>query len=268
MRSREMSERPGEAASASGGLGAGDASGASGDGFRFKVIVTGDYAVGKTSLIKRYTEGAFTANYKITIGVDFALKTVRVADGREATLQLWDVAGHERFGTVTRHYFRYAAGGLVVFDASKPASFAVVLKWKDDIRAKVTLADDSPIPLLLLANKCDLPGALLDDAEMDRFVEEHGFLGWFRTSAKDNIGVDDAMGVLVEEIVRHADALRDRPPTDYVLPEAVDLGDGAAALTGARAYGRASAAAGPGGAAANAAHARPPAQCCWGGPAS
>ena len=55
----------------------------------------GDYAVGKTSLIKRYTEGYFTPNYKLTIGVDFAVKVVEWDDNTTVSLQLWDVAGHE-----------------------------------------------------------------------------------------------------------------------------------------------------------------------------
>lgn len=60
------------------------------------MIVIGDYAVGKTSLIKRYCEGYFTPNYKLTIGVDFAVKSLDWDDNTKITLQLWDVAGHER----------------------------------------------------------------------------------------------------------------------------------------------------------------------------
>jgi Ras-related protein Rab-32 len=52
--------------------------------------------VGKTSLIKRYCEGYFTPNYKLTIGVDFAVKSLDWDDNTKITLQLWDVAGHER----------------------------------------------------------------------------------------------------------------------------------------------------------------------------
>lgn len=57
-----------------------------------KILVIGDYGVGKTSIIRRYTEGSFSANYKLTIGVDFALKTVERQDCK-ITLQLWDIAG-------------------------------------------------------------------------------------------------------------------------------------------------------------------------------
>jgi len=60
--------------------------------------VIGDYAVGKTSIIKRYCENFYSPNYKLTIGVDFAVKIVDWEDGTTVSLQLWDVAGHERFG--------------------------------------------------------------------------------------------------------------------------------------------------------------------------
>lgn len=62
----------------------------------YKVLVVGDYAVGKTSLIRRYCTGEFTNNYRITIGVDFCLKQIDYDESTFVTLQLWDIAGHER----------------------------------------------------------------------------------------------------------------------------------------------------------------------------
>jgi Ras-related protein Rab-32 len=85
--------------------------------------------------------------------VDFAVKAIEYDDTTTVTLQLWDVAGHERFGGMTRVYYKYAIAGLVVFDLSRPATFEAVLKWRDDVNSKVMLANDEPIPLLLLANK-------------------------------------------------------------------------------------------------------------------
>lgn len=65
----------------------------------YKVLVVGDYAVGKTSLIRRYCTGEFTSNYRITIGVDFCLKHLNwEEENANVSLQLWDIAGHERFG--------------------------------------------------------------------------------------------------------------------------------------------------------------------------
>jgi len=167
----------------------------------YKVIMIGDYAVGKTSLIKRYTEGFFTPNYKLTIGVDFAVKVVDWDENNTVSLQLWDVAGHERFGTMTSVYYKYAIAAIIVFDLSRPATFDAILKWRDDVNSKVMLANHQPIPTLLLANKCDLPGVVIDREMLDHFAQQNGFIGWFETSASKNTNVDEAMKFLISKIL-------------------------------------------------------------------
>ena len=68
-------------------------------------------------------------------------------------MQLWDIAGQERFGNMTRVYYKEAVGAFLVFDVNSPQTFNAVLKWKHDLDTKVCLADGNPIPCLLLANK-------------------------------------------------------------------------------------------------------------------
>ncbi|KAL6077568.1 Ras-related protein Rab-32B [Balamuthia mandrillaris] len=170
----------------------------------YKILVVGDYAVGKTSIIKRYCEGYFTPNYKLTIGVDFAVKAVEWDEDTTVSLQLWDVAGHERFGTMTRVYYKYAIAAIIVFDLSRPPTFEAVTKWRDDVNSKVVLANDQPIPCLLLANKCDIPGVSIDTAALDQFVETQGFIGWFATSAQNNTNIDKAMKFLVANVLEVA----------------------------------------------------------------
>ena len=87
----------------------------------------GDYGVGKTAIIRRYTSGEFTPNYKLTIGVDFAVKKL-VRDSSSITLQLWDIAGHERFGHMTHVYYKYAIAAIIVFDLGRAATFDSVAK--------------------------------------------------------------------------------------------------------------------------------------------
>ncbi|XP_011677462.1 ras-related protein Rab-32B [Strongylocentrotus purpuratus] len=168
----------------------------------YKVLVIGEFGVGKTSLIRRYTEGYFSPNYKLTIGVDFALKSLDWDENTRVNLQLWDIAGHERFGHMTRVYYKYAIAAVIVFDLSRPATFDSVLKWSTDVHEKVMLANEQPVPLLLLANKCDLPDTVLDADMLDHFCKENKFIGWFGTSAKDDTNVTDAMSYLVETILQ------------------------------------------------------------------
>jgi ras-related protein rab-32 len=87
------------------------------------------------------------------IGIDFALKVINWDDNCVVRLQLWDIAGQERFGNMTRVYYKEAVGAFVVFDVSQFKTFEATLKWKLDLDSKVLLPDGSKVPCLLLANK-------------------------------------------------------------------------------------------------------------------
>lgn len=169
----------------------------------FKVLVVGEASTGKTSFIKRYVHQFFSRAYKATIGVDFALKTLQFDENTLVRLQLWDLAGQERFGSMTRVYYKDAVGAFLVFDVNQQKTFDAVLRWKADLDNKVSLSDGSNIPCLLLANKCDLVQRSQQDEEMLReFSKQHGFIGYLYTSPKDNINVEQAAKVLVREIMR------------------------------------------------------------------
>ncbi|XP_034020194.1 ras-related protein Rab-38 [Thalassophryne amazonica] len=166
-----------------------------------KVLVIGDLGVGKTSIIKRYVHQVFSQHYRATIGVDFALKVLNWDHKTVVRLQLWDIAGQERYGNMTRVYYREAVGALVVFDMTRLSTFQAVLKWKGDLDSKVTLSDGTPVPAVLLANKCDQKGLCPKLPKLENFSREHGFLGWYETSAKDNTNIDAAVMCLVNNIL-------------------------------------------------------------------
>ncbi|KAG8508914.1 LOW QUALITY PROTEIN: Ras-related protein Rab-32, partial [Galemys pyrenaicus] len=188
----------------------------------FKVLVIGELGVGKTSIIKRYVHQLFSQHYRATIGVDFALKVLNWDRRTLVRLQLWDIAGKrvlrpdlwgrpgraaggfllERFGNMTRVYYKEAVGAFIVFDISRGSTFEAVLKWKNDLDSKVHLPNGNPIPAVLLANKCDQKKESgHTPLQMDQFCKDHGFTGWFETSAKDNINIDEAARFLVENIL-------------------------------------------------------------------
>eukprot|EP01064_Diplonema_japonicum_P001771 TRINITY_DN11190_c0_g1_i1.p1 TRINITY_DN11190_c0_g1~~TRINITY_DN11190_c0_g1_i1.p1 ORF type:complete len:223 (+),score=35.32 TRINITY_DN11190_c0_g1_i1:76-744(+) len=179
----------------------------------YKTLVVGDYAVGKTSLIRKYTTGEFSGQYRITIGVDFCSKQVE-CDGRSVTLQLWDIAGHERFGAMTRVYYKFATAAVVVFDLTRPSTLESAIKWRQDINAKVLLPNDQPIPMLLVANKCDIktPETQALKEKLDEFVDKNGFFGWIETSAPENINVDACFKALVQEVVSVTKGMPIAPP--------------------------------------------------------
>jgi len=183
----------------------------------YKILVIGDLGTGKTSIIKRYVHNFFSVHYRATIGVDFALKVLNWDDNTLIRLQLWDIAGQERFGSMTRVYYKEAVGCLIVFDVTRQSTFEAVSKWKHDLDTKVQLPDGQPIPCVLLANKCDQPkeGVVNQPSQMDKFCEEKGFISWFETSAKENVNIDDAAKYLVQKIL-------DNDRANNLLPERDD----------------------------------------------
>ncbi|XP_064215429.1 ras-related protein Rab-32 isoform X1 [Tribolium castaneum] len=182
----------------------------------YKILVIGDLGAGKTSIIKRYVHRFFTQHYRATIGVDFALKVLNWDDNTLIRLQLWDIAGQERYGNMTRVYYKEAVGAFIVFDVTRTNTFESVAKWKSDLDSKVQLSDGSPIPCVLLANKCDQQkeGLVNHPNKMDEYCKENGFTTWFETSAKDNINIDEAANALVAKILENdtllnVDSLKD-----------------------------------------------------------
>ncbi|KAM9451716.1 ras-related protein Rab-38 [Clarias gariepinus] len=186
----------------------------------FKVLVIGDLGVGKTSIIKRYVHQIFSQNYRATIGVDFALKVLTWDNHTVIRLQLWDIAGQERYGNMTRVYYREAVGALIVFDVTRASTFEAVPKWKDDLDTKVTLSNGKPVPAVLLANKSDQSrdGLSTQIPKLDTFCKETGFVGWFETSAKENTNIEAAIRCLVENILANEEnAVSETDPNTVTL---------------------------------------------------
>ncbi|KAM3871169.1 ras-related protein Rab-32 [Diretmus argenteus] len=168
----------------------------------FKVLVIGDLDVGKSSIILRYVNKRFDETYKATIGIDFALKTIEWDAKTVVRLQLWDIAGQERFKKMSRVYYKGAMGALVVFDITKSSTLEAASEWKQDLDSKVC-----KVPAVLLANKCDMMAeeSMELASSLDHFCKENSFLGWFETSAKDNINIDEAGAFLVKHMILHDD---------------------------------------------------------------
>ena len=99
---------------------------------QIKLLMIGDSAVGKTSLLLRYANDTFSSTFITTIGIDFKIKTVDL-DGRRVKLQIWDTAGQEQFRTITRSYFRGAQGIVLVYDITDRRTFNSVRSWMAQI---------------------------------------------------------------------------------------------------------------------------------------
>jgi Ras-related protein Rab-1A len=83
--------------------------------YLFKIVIIGNSAVGKSSLLMRFTDDSFSETHLATIGVDFRFRTLEI-DGKIAKLQIWDTAGQERFRTITSAYYKGADAVIMVYD--------------------------------------------------------------------------------------------------------------------------------------------------------
>lgn len=119
--------------------------------FEFKVVLLGDGAVGKTSLKRRALGEAMTQKYASTVGVDFGAYEITVKNYK-IILQIWDLAGQERFRQMVHVYFSGMKGALLVYDITRPDTYKSLVEWVQ------TLVDNkyTQLPLVLVANKVDL----------------------------------------------------------------------------------------------------------------
>lgn len=176
--------------------------------YHLKILMVGEASTGKTSFIRRYVHRFFSNAYRATIGIDYAMKLLNYDENTTIRLSIWDIAGQERFGSMTRAYYKDAVGAFIAFDVNKPKTFESVLKWKHDLDEKVSLSDGSPIPCLVLANKCDLMDCSEQDMEqLSAYAQENGFIGCIYTSPKLDINIDNAANILVTEILKRNSAL-------------------------------------------------------------
>ena len=119
-----------------------------------KICLLGDFAVGKTSLVRRFVYSLFNDKYISTIGVKVSRKTVTVPRGDEIvhlTMMLWDLAGSEEFNQVRASYLRGAAGAVLVCDLTREETLNSLLTCADDL-----LSINPDAQFILAANKHDL----------------------------------------------------------------------------------------------------------------
>ena len=147
----------------------------------YKVVVVGDGAVGKTSLIRRYCEGKFRASRVATIGVDFYTQRVQLPTGM-VKLSIWDMAGQERFEAVRSGFYRGSRAAALVYDVTIPESLRNLRRWREEVFAAVPVQ-----PLLVVGNKVDLERKV--QPELARVFAGYVGAPYLETSALTGDGV-------------------------------------------------------------------------------
>eukprot|EP01138_Halocafeteria_seosinensis_P006565 gb/GECG01006711.1/.p1 GENE.gb/GECG01006711.1/~~gb/GECG01006711.1/.p1 ORF type:complete len:212 (+),score=22.95 gb/GECG01006711.1/:1-636(+) len=152
--------------------------------YLFKYIIIGDTGVGKSCLLLQFTDNRFQPVHDLTIGVEFGARTVKV-DDKEVKLQIWDTAGQESFRSITRSYYRGAAGALLVYDISRRETFNNLTRWLEEARQN----GNRNMVVMLIGNKSDLDHRRqVSYQEGEEFARNNNLL-FSETSAKVNENV-------------------------------------------------------------------------------
>ena len=167
--------------------------------YQFKISVVGDGAVGKTSLIKKFTKGTFEKDYIKTIGAQLSRFTEKVNEDI-INLIFWDIAGQEDLSFLKPLFYKESNIGIIAFSLEETDlgadSFIHVKEWHEEIKK---FCND--IPIVLFANKVDLIEENdLDISKIQNIVKTLGFLGFYLTSAKTGTNVKEAFNAIINEL--------------------------------------------------------------------
>ena len=171
----------------------------SGKKFRYKITVIGDGRVGKTSLISKYTLGAFDTDYVETIGAQFS-KYDKEIDGDNIRLLFWDIAGQDSFDFLRPSFYRESDAAIIVFSLEEnqlgTRSFNNISNWHREVKQFC-----GDIPILLFANKVDLIDEdKTKNSEIEQIKNKYKFLDYYITSAKTGHGVHIAFNTIIEKL--------------------------------------------------------------------
>ncbi len=155
--------------------------------FTIKVILCGDYRVGKTSLIRRFVNDSFQQSYVATIGVDISRREMRFDENCTINFLIWDIGGQlHQMTPYRKRFYNGAHAAFLIFDKTRRESFVNIQKWIDDIDKK----NPQGIPKILIGNKSDLSFDIeVTDEEIKDFTKELG-VEFIETSAKTGENVD------------------------------------------------------------------------------
>lgn len=155
----------------------------------FKFILVGDTAVGKSSILLKYTEQRFSHEHNVTVGVDFRSKTLKLDDKTLIKLQVWDTAGQETFGAIVRSFYRDAGAIFLVYNVKARETFEGLTTWMEEVKAN---CDSDPI-YILIGNQADSEEerAVSYDEGVE-FMKDNDISYFFETSAFNGKNIEMA----------------------------------------------------------------------------
>lgn len=154
--------------------------------FQFKLVLLGDSAVGKSSLVLRFVKKQFFEYQESTIGAAFLTQTVQLNDSI-VKFEIWDTAGQERYHSLAPMYYRGAAAAIVVYDITNRQSFVRAKSWVKELQRQ----GNPNIVIALAGNKLDLAESRQVEIEEAKSYADDNQIQFLETSAKSNHNVSE-----------------------------------------------------------------------------
>eukprot|EP01112_Ceratiomyxa_fruticulosa_P020973 TRINITY_DN7285_c0_g1_i1.p1 TRINITY_DN7285_c0_g1~~TRINITY_DN7285_c0_g1_i1.p1 ORF type:complete len:209 (-),score=38.88 TRINITY_DN7285_c0_g1_i1:236-862(-) len=180
--------------------------------FQFKLVLLGESAVGKSSLVLRFVKGQFLDYQESTIGAAFLTQTVCLND-TTVKFEIWDTAGQERYHSLAPMYYRGAQAAIVVYDITNYDSFDRAKKWVKELQRQ----GNPNIVIALAGNKVDLASKRkIEIEEAQAYADENGIL-FMETSAKTAANVNELFVAIAKKLPKTPVPVRPTS-TRLVLP--------------------------------------------------
>jgi small GTP-binding protein len=168
------------------------------ESYKWKVVMVGDFAVGKTSLVRRFVHNEFSDSYLTTIGVKVSKKDIVKADDYETSLLLWDIAGSDRFGSISTEYLKGASAAIIVADITRESSISMVQSYIDMLHS---VNRDAPYQISINKSDTIADPRILDYYRSAEFTSKFPSAGQVSlTSAKNGDNVEKLFLSLADSI--------------------------------------------------------------------
>jgi small GTP-binding protein len=166
--------------------------------YSHKLILTGDYQVGKTSLIRRFVENEFQEDYISTIGVQISKKTVDLNDKTKMQFIIWDIGGQiKQMQPYRKNFYAGTNAAFIVIDRARSNHLKSIDFWYNDIKDCVP----QNIPIVIVGNKSDLIDEIvISEEEIKEISKKYGF-HYILTSAKTGMAVNDAFLYIAYRVI-------------------------------------------------------------------
>ena len=163
--------------------------------FLYKIVTVGSSAVGKTSIILRYTTGKFREYYTPTLGADFSIKNMEF-DENKVRLQIWDLGSQDFLEAVRSGYYQGAKGVIFMYDVTRPETLQELWDWKKEADAHL-----KGVVYMIVGNKTDLEKERQVSPEEGAKFAKSFLADYYETSVKLNAGVDDTFTTIAKKII-------------------------------------------------------------------